>query len=170
MNAFDMVVILIVSFCLIRGIFRGLIGEVSAIIAVIAGFYAAFTYYPMITGYAVKWIQSSGLRNIAAFFVLFCAVVICVNLVSMLIHKLLNLIFLGWVDRIFGLVFGAAKGVLVVCVLFIMMTTFIPKSSNIFSHSKLSPYIAQISKTMTVFVSGKDRARFLKRVRSIYRI
>ena len=56
MNAFDIVIIVIVSFCLVRGVFKGLVGEVSGIIGVVAAFYGAYTYYSLITVYAEKWI------------------------------------------------------------------------------------------------------------------
>ena len=167
MNAFDIVVIVIVSFCLIRGLFKGVIGEMSGIIGVVAGFYGAYTYYPLITVYAEKWIENSVIRNLTAFFLLFCAILIIVSLISVLIRKFLQLVFLGWVDRTFGLVFGAAKGILVVSVLFIMITTFLPKSSNILTGSKFFPYVAKVSKAMTVFVSKNVRSDFLKQLEGI---
>lgn len=168
MNAFDIVVIVIVSFCMIRGLFRGLIGEVSGIIGVVAGFYGACTYYPLLTPYVEKWIENPGIRNLTVFFLLFFAVLIVVGLVAILIRKFLNLIFLGWVDRTFGIIFGAAKGILIVSVLFIMITTFLPKSSNMLVDSKFSPYIAKVSKSLTVFVSQKTRSDFLQQLEGIF--
>ncbi|MFH2090854.1 MAG: CvpA family protein [Pseudomonadota bacterium] len=168
MNTFDIVVIVVTSFCLIRGVFRGLIGEVSGIIGVVTGFYGAYTYYPLITGYAQKWIENSGIRNLIAFFVLFCAILIVVNLISALIRKFLKLVFLGWVDRTFGLVFGALKGILIMSVFLIMVTTFLPKNSSFLSQSKLSPYVAQVSKAMTVFVSKNSKNDFLKKLEGLF--
>jgi membrane protein required for colicin V production len=167
MNAFDILIIVIVSFCLIRGAFKGLIGEVSGIIGVVAAFYGAYTYYPLITVYAQKWIENAGFRNIIAFFLIFCAILIVINLVSLLIRKILNLVFLGWVDRTFGLVFGAVKGILIVSVIFIMVTSFLPKNSNFLTTSKFSPYIAQVSEALTVFVSKNSRKDFLKKLEEL---
>ncbi len=167
MNAFDILVVVIVAFCLIRGAFRGLIGEVSGIIGVVAAFYGAYTYYPLITVYAEKWIGNSGVRNILAFFLIFCAILIVVGLASLLIRKILNLVFLGWVDRTFGLIFGAAKGVLIVSVIFIMFTSFFPEHSKMLTTSKFSPYIAKVSETMTVFISKNNRQDFLKKLEGI---
>jgi len=167
MNAFDILIIVIVSFCLIRGAFKGLIGEVSGIIGVVAAFYGAYTYYPLITVYAQKWIENAGFRNIIAFFLIFCAILIVINLVSLLIRKILNLVFLGWVDRTFGLVFGAVNGILIVSVIFIMITSFMPKNSNFLTTSKFSPYIAQVSETLTVFVSKNSRKDFLKKLEEL---
>lgn len=167
MNPFDIVVIIIISFCLIRGLFKGLIGEVSGIVGVIFGFYGAYTYYPLITPYAEKWIETPGIRNLTAFFILFCAILIVVGFVFILIRNLLRLVLLGWVDRTFGFVFGAAKGVLIVSVLFIMITLFLPKSSIILKESKFSPYVAKVSKSMTVFVSQNTRKDFLKQMKRV---
>jgi len=168
MNAFDIGVIVIVSFCMIRGLFKGLIGEASGTIGVVAGFYGAYTYYPFLTVYVEKWIENQGIRNLSAFFLLFCAILIVVNLISVLIRKFLRLVFLGWVDRTFGLVFGAAKGILIVSVLFIMITTFLPKNSGVLTESKFSPHVAKVSKTMTLFVSKNTRKDFLKQLEGIF--
>lgn len=170
MNAFDIVVIVVVSFCLIRGLFRGLIGEVSGIIGVVAGFYGAYTYYPMITVYAEGWIENIAVRNLIAFFLLFCAILLAVGLLSALIRKLLKLVFLGWVDGFFGLVFGAAKGILIMSVFFIMVTTFLPKNSSFLNQSKSSPYIARVSKAMTVFVSQNSKKDFLKNLKDTFNL
>ena len=167
MNAFDIIVIVIISFCLIRGAFKGFIGEISGIIGVIAAFYGAYTYYPMITVYGEKWIENSVIRNILAFFLIFCAVLIGIGFVSLLIRKLLNLVFLGWVDRTFGLIFGAAKGVLIVAVIFIMITSFFPKNPDFLTTSKFSPYVAKVSEAMTIFVSKDTRKDFLKKMEKI---
>ncbi len=51
MNIFDIVIIVIVSFCLIRGIFNGLVGEVSGIIGVYAGFYGAYKPWFCLSGF-----------------------------------------------------------------------------------------------------------------------
>lgn len=167
MNAFDVAAIVIIAFCLIRGLFKGLIGELSGIIGVVAGFYGAYTYYPLISARAEEWIQNPGIRNLTAFFLLFCAILIIVSLISILIRKFLNLVFLGWMDRIFGLVFGAAKGLLIVSVIFIMITHFLPKGSTLISGSKLSPHVSQISKSMTLFVSKNARKDFAKKLEGI---
>ena len=44
MNYLDIIIVVILSYCVIRGVFRGLIKELSSIIGVFGGFYAAYTY------------------------------------------------------------------------------------------------------------------------------
>ena len=73
MNLLDVIIAIIILFCLIRGIFRGLIKEIASIIGVFVGFYAAYTYYPLVTKYLKAWIHPSPYLNITAFLLLFAA-------------------------------------------------------------------------------------------------
>jgi len=72
------------------------------------------------------------------------------------------------VDRTFGLIFGAVKGILIMSVFFIMVTTFLPENSSFLSQSKCSPYIAQVSKAMTAFVSQNSKKDFLKNLKDTF--
>ena len=168
MNAFDIAIIVVIAFCLIRGAFRGLIGEVAGIIGVTAGFYGAYTYYPLAAAYGKKWIEGGTILDLLAFFVLFCAIVFVIGVLAWLIQKLLKLVFLGWVDRTFGLLFGALKGILIMAVVFVMMTAFLPKSTSIIKDSTLAPYLVQVSKTMTVFINKNTKSDFLKKLEGMF--
>lgn len=170
MNFFDIAIIIIVSFCLILGLFKGLIREVAGIIGVIAGFYGAYTYYGIIGPVFSRWISNAAYQNMIAFFLLFCVILMGISMISILIRKFLNLVFLGWVDRLFGLVFGASKGILIVSVLFIMITTFLPGNSTILENSIFAPYVAQISKGVTIFVSNNFRSDYLLELERVKKV
>jgi len=168
MNGFDLVVLVIILFCMIRGLFKGLIREVSGIVAVIAGFYGAFTYYWLLSDRLAFLITTQETRHLVSFGLLFCAVLVAVGVLSAVIRKLLHLVFLGWVDRTFGLIFGTAKGALIVSVLFVMLTAFIPAgTARLTAGSESAPYLAQISRTMTLFVSRTMRAGFLQQLEKL---
>ena len=71
MNTFDIAIIVIFGFCMIRGFFRGLIKELSSIIGVLGGFYAAYTYYMQVAIPLSGWIQNDSYRNILSFLIIF---------------------------------------------------------------------------------------------------
>ncbi len=169
MNIFDIVIIVVISFCLIRGLFRGIVREVSSIVGVIAGFYGAYTYFPIISSYFTKWISNQGYRNLLSFFLLFCAIMIVISLVAVMIRYFLNIVFLGWVDRICGMIFGGAKGVLIVSVLFIMLTTFLPRNSTILVKSRFSSPVAKISEAVSVFFDHHMRKELMIKLKGIER-
>ena len=162
MDPFDMLIIIIVSFCLIRGLFRGLIKEITSIIAVIAGFYAAYTYYPLLSASPLLsgWIQNHAYLNIISFMVIFGFILILISLLGILIKMLLKIAFLGWVDRLFGAGFGFLKGILIVSVLLFMFTSFLDKGSPFIGNSLLSPHVTAVSETMSTFVSSDMKKGF----------
>ncbi|MCF8092799.1 MAG: CvpA family protein [Desulfotignum sp.] len=165
MNGFDLVVLVIVMFCMIRGLFRGLIREVSGIVGIIAGFYGAFTYYWILSPHLAFLIQSPATRHLTGFCILFCGILILVGLLAALIRRILHLVFLGWVDRTFGMIFGTAKGALIVSVLFVMLTAFVPAGiAPVMAKSESAPYLARISRAMTLFISRNMRVNFLEKL------
>ncbi len=153
MNLFDIIVVVILCFCLIRGGFRGLIKELSSIVGVLAGFYGAYTYYPRFAAIFTKWISDSGYANILAFMILFCAVFLFVSIMGIIIRYLMNKASSGWADRIGGVILGLLKGGLIVAVLFIALTAFMPKGTPLLRESRLSPYIARYAETIAELIS-----------------
>lgn len=160
MNFFDLCVLIIVGFCFVRGGFKGLVREISGIVGVVVGFYGANTYYPQLIPYIESWIPAPQLQKLVCFFMLFCLILIGVGLVAMLIHKLLKAVFLGWVDKTFGVIFGAAKGILITTVLFIMITSFVPNGSDHMTASRTAPYLAQVADALTLFISKNIKTDF----------
>lgn len=164
MNLFDIAVITIITFCLIGGGFRGLIREVSGIIGLTAGFYGANTYYERLLPYARQWIDTPAVQHLICFFALFCVILLVVGLLARLIRKLLHLVFLGWVDRTFGIWFGALKGILISTILFILVTTFLPGSRSFLADARTAPYLAQAADAVTVFVSRGMKTDFYRQL------
>ncbi len=165
MNFFDILIITILSYGLIRGIFRGVIREVSAIVGVLGGFYAAYSYYPRVSNLLSAWISNVAYRNILSYLILFSAVVIVVNILAVVIKYLLNIAFLGWVDRICGALVGMLKGGLVICVLFIALTAFLPKDSDLIKKSTFAPQVATVSEVMAKVTSPDMKKKFVSKIK-----
>jgi len=164
MNPFDILVIIIVCYSIIRGLFRGLVKEVSSIIGVLGGFYAAYSYYPMLAKLLSGLISNVSYLNILSFLIIFCSILIIVSILGVLIKYLLNVAFLGWIDRICGVGFGFIKGVLIVTVLFIILTTFLPKGAPIIKKSVLAPHVIWISEKMVNVVSKEMKKDFFAKL------
>jgi membrane protein required for colicin V production len=167
MNLFDIIVIVILGYCLIRGIFRGLVKELSSIIGVLGGFYAAYTYYPVLAKPLSKWIANAGYLNILSFLIIFCGVFIIISILGIIINYLLKIVFLGWLDRVSGAMFGAMKGILIVSVLLIALTAFLPKGTPVIKDSLLSPYVTLVSEKMAKVISKDMKHDFSTKIATI---
>jgi membrane protein required for colicin V production len=167
MNFFDIIVIVILGYCLIRGIFRGLVKELSSIIGVFGGFYAAYTYYPVLAKPLSKWIANVGYLNILSFLIIFCGVFIIISILGIIINYLLKIVFLGWLDRVSGAMFGAMKGILIVSVLLIALTAFLPKGTPVIKDSLLSPYVTLVSEKMAKVISKDMKHDFSTKIATL---
>ena len=145
MNLFDMVCIIILGYCLVRGIFRGLIKELSSIVGVFGGFYAAYTYYMKVGKLFSSWISNTSYLNILSFLIIFCGVFIIISIIGVIIKYLLNIAFLGWVDHICGAGFSTIKGILIVSMLLMILTAFLPKNTPFIKNSLLTPIKSPVS-------------------------
>jgi membrane protein required for colicin V production len=167
MNLFDMLAIVILAFCVIRGMFRGLIKEISSIIGVLGGFYAAYTYYIAPAGLLSRWISDPAHVNIVSFLLIFCIVFLGISMLGVVIKYVLNIAFLGWFDRICGTGFGLLKGILLVSVLLIIFTTFLPKNAPFVKDSVFAPRLSLVSEKMAKVVSRDMKQQFAGKIEEL---
>jgi membrane protein required for colicin V production len=160
MNAFDIFVLIMVGYALIRGIFRGLIKEMAAIVGVVAGFWGAYTYYPLLAQLLDSWIDDPGYLKIVSFLVIFCAVLFAISIVGVVIKYLLRVAFLGWLDRVCGGLFGLLKAVLITAVVLMVLTAFLPKNAPLVRDSLTAPYITSISATLARLTPAEIKTEF----------
>jgi len=163
MNPFDILVSIILGFCLIRGIFRGLVKELSSIIGVITGYYAAYSYYPQVAKFLSKWVSVADYNRLIGFLVIFIGVFLIISILGVIIKYLMSIAFLGWTDRISGGIFGLIKGLLIASVLFIVFTTFLSKNASLVKDSVVAPHLSHFSTQMAKIVNKDMKHEFTEK-------
>jgi len=166
-NALDIITALIVGFCLIRGVFRGIIKELTSILGVFIGFYAAYIYYPILARWLSDLIANRSYSHIISFFLIFVTVLLAVGFVGMILRHLLKAAALGWADRFLGGTFAMVKAVLIVSVLLIALTTFLPENAPVIKNSLLAPRVSAISEKLVAVVPGEMKERFRNNIRAL---
>jgi membrane protein required for colicin V production len=131
MTIFDYIVLIILGLSILVGVMRGLLREVLSIAGWVAAFLVAKFYTAQLSPLLPQAISSDSFRYIAAFIILFLATLIITSLLAMAISQVFKATGLGLIDRIFGAVFGFARGVMIVGV-FVMLSglTEFPKKSS----------------------------------------
>jgi len=164
MNPVDIGIAVVIAFCLIRGLFRGFIKEIFSLIGALAGFYIACIYYPDAAKLLIKWAPSLPYENIISFTLIFTGIFLFINLLGVGIRYLLNIVFLGWVDRVCGILFGAAKGVLIVSMVLLALTAFVPEFDSMIKSSKLAPEVTRFSEQMIRVVPHGVKRQFIDKI------
>ncbi|KPA12790.1 Colicin V production protein [Candidatus Magnetomorum sp. HK-1] len=165
MNVLDFVIAGVVGFCLVRGLFRGLVKEISSIVGVFVGYYCACNYYKPCSDIVQEWniINNPAYVKIIVFFCLFCSIFIVIGLVGIIIRYILREFFISWVDTAFGASFGTLKGVLITSVLLIPLTAFLP-DDKLMKESVLAPKITIMSQVMVSLVPDHLKEKFNQNV------
>lgn len=121
MNWTDYIIIGILGLSIMVGLWRGLMSEVLALAIWVAAFWVAWWLGPAL---AVRFESAIGLpsaRIILAYALCFVAVLLVGALLRFVVSRLIEGTGLSGTDRLLGLVFGLARGVLLVTLLVFLL-------------------------------------------------
>ncbi len=116
MSWLDILILLPLLIGLVRGLMKGLIVEVSSIVAIILGFLGAKWWSAAFASWLMQQFEWSETACIVvAYALLFAGIALGLNIIARLLSKLFQKIQLGWLNRLLGGVFGTAKwGIVIV--------------------------------------------------------
>ena len=117
MTGFDYVALGIVGVSLIFGLWRGVVGEIIALLAWILAIVAAVEFGATVGTSVFTGLSDPALRTLAGCVVIFDGVLVVMALFRMLVGSMVKALGLSVSDRILGMIFGLARGVLVCMVL-----------------------------------------------------
>jgi len=110
----DYVILTIVGFSGVVSVLRGFIREALALAGWVLGLWVAFTYMDPLAGRLAGQITVPSLRAAAAFALLLAGTLMASALVVVLVGALVEKTGISGTDRMLGLLFGVARGVVVV--------------------------------------------------------
>ncbi|MGH8524279.1 MAG: CvpA family protein [Gammaproteobacteria bacterium] len=116
----DYAILAIIGLSALISILRGLIREVLSLLAWILAILVAMTFMRPLADQLTPYISVPSARLIIAFMALFIATLLCGAIINFIIAKLVMSSGLSGTDRMLGIVFGIARGALVVGVLVLM--------------------------------------------------
>lgn len=160
MNYIDIVIAIILFLFAFKGLRKGLIIEVVTLAAFIVGIYGAMHFSDFTAAHLQEVMEiNPKYLNTVAFVLTFILLVIVVNLIGRWVSKIVKNLNLGFLDRLGGFVFGAAKGVLLCSVMLTVLVNlqwagFVKAEAT--KESKLFPYIEQ---TVPYLYQGFDMVR-----------
>ena len=124
MNWVDLVIVAIIAWSTFRAFRTGLVRELTALIAVVAGIFLAGALSDDLSANLDFLIEDEQTRDLAAFVAIFLGTLIAGQVISAVLSDLAGMLLLGPLDHIAGAVFGLVQGVLVVQVLLIAVAVF----------------------------------------------
>ncbi len=133
---------------LIRGFVREALSLATWAIAAWVGFKFSLPFSKLLPAF----IHSPTIRNVTAFAILFLATLIVGVLINILISTLVNKTGLSGTDRLLGMCFGVARGVLLVAVIVLLVNMTQVKKDEWFEQSQLIPHFQGLATWLQEFL------------------
>jgi membrane protein required for colicin V production len=154
LNPLDWLLALILAFSVIRAGMRGLVREAFALVGLIAGFLLACWNFDNLAIQLRGLVNDRPVADMLSFFLILAGVLIVATLLGKLLSRTASAAGLGFFDRLFGALFGLARGALLALALLLAVTAFLPAAPWV-QTSSLAPYFLRASHAVS-FVMPSD--------------
>jgi membrane protein required for colicin V production len=159
MNPLDWVLAVVVAYSVVRAAMLGFFRAAFSLGGLLIGFALACWNYHSVGARLTGLIASPPLAQFAAFVLILCACMVLANLLGRLLHRTASVVGLGFLDRLFGALFGLLRGALFGLAILLAITAFLPAAPWI-KTSLCAPYFLRAAHAVS-FVMPTDLQRRL---------
>jgi len=117
----DVVILALIALSAILSLFRGFVREAVALATWLVALWVAMAFHEDLAAILSQWISTPSAQKITAFAVLFICVLLLGAIINFLASKLVDKTGLTGTDRLLGIVFGVARGGVIVGILVLLI-------------------------------------------------
>ncbi|MBL4826567.1 MAG: CvpA family protein [Spongiibacteraceae bacterium] len=126
MNWADWTIVAIVFVSSLLSLKRGFVNEAISLAVWALAFFVAVAFHERLAVLLQDSVESASVRYMIAYSALFAATLVVGSMVKYLVSELVRMTGLGGTDRLFGMAFGMARGVIVVMAILIFLPMLMP--------------------------------------------
>jgi membrane protein required for colicin V production len=140
---FDIIVFAFIGILTIVGLWKGLVKQLFGLLGVIAGYLLAVSFYQTCSKFFTS--VPPGTARIMSFVTIFLACILAAHLIGWGVGRLLAISKLGFFNRIGGGLLGFFKGCIIISVMVMVLTAFLPGYTSLFKKSSTIKYILPVT-------------------------
>ncbi len=145
-NAVDWVIIVVLTLSTALSLWRGFAREALSLAGWVAAFIFANLFGDEMASLLAGAIENVTGRYVAAYAILFVGTLIVAGLLSKLVAQLVSFTGLTLLDRLLGMVFGFARGVILILVAVFVLQQLVPPGDLQWLHrSQLMPHLEMLA-------------------------
>ncbi len=154
-------ILIIAIFSLKRGLIMSLIGLLGWIIAIIV----SLALGPSISKGIQNLIKiSSGVANLAGYLIIFILVLAVLGLIGSLLRKAIQLLKLGFFDRLLGFIFGCLKALVIIFIIS-FIAELMPLSQQTRNYISRSYVISFSEKFVSTIINATNLKQQIEKIR-----
>ena len=142
MTGIDWILLGVLVFSAMVGLWRGLMFEVLSLLGWIAAFFLAQWFAPTVGAYLPVKGLSDSVHYAAAFALTFILAVMLAGLIAALVRKVVSVVGLRPVDRVLGAAFGALRGIVILLAVAVVVDLTPLKRNEAWQQSAGAPLLA----------------------------
>jgi membrane protein required for colicin V production len=139
MSIADWIILAFLVFSVVAAAIEGFFREAFGLAGLVVGYLLAAWQYRRLADWFAPHLKSPWLGEIAAFLIIFFAVLIVAGIAGRIAHSVMKKVGLSGIDRFLGAILGLVKGALVVAIVLTAMAAFAPAAKWL-GDSELAPY------------------------------
>lgn len=132
----DWLLLAIIGISTVLSLWRGFMKEALSLLGWVVALWMAMLFFRDVGGWLSDWIASPTIRNVVAFSALFTGVVLLAAVVNYAVGELVDKTGLTATDRALGIVFGVARGAVIVAIL-VLLAGLTPLPAESWWHESL---------------------------------
>lgn len=125
LTTYDLVVLGIFAALIARGLWIGLLKQLTSLLALYLGYFAASQYHDRLLPVLRDISDNPKVLFLTAYIILFIAAYLVVMLLGKLLSLVINMTLAGWFDRLLGSVVGFAKAAIIVILIHLFLGTIL---------------------------------------------
>ena len=159
MSIADVIIVLVLLASVIQAAVSGFFQQAFAIAGAVFGYIVAAWQYQRLASHLTAYVSSRWLAEIVAFLLIFSLVLVLAGLLGRTVRWLIKEVGLSGVDRFMGALLGLVRGSLLVSIVLLGMTAFMPNSRWL-QGSGLAPYFLVVGRAAIWLAPSQLRAQF----------
>jgi len=157
LNWFDVVIVGILTLSIIISFFRGFLREAISLLTWVVAVLVALKFAGPLSSEFSNHLESASLRYLISFVLLFVIVLIIGAVINLIIKVLVEKVGIGFFDRVLGVIFGAARGILAVTIMLMLLSVGTMQQKPWYAGSQLAPQFSPLVTWLKGFIPEKMR-------------
>jgi membrane protein required for colicin V production len=124
-NWADWAIVAIVAVSALISLVRGFVREALSLASWAAAFFVAVAFHQQMVGILTSLVEKPYLREILAYVLLFAGTLVAGSLLTYLVAMMVKRTGLSGTDRLLGMMFGTARGLIVVLTLIVLLPSML---------------------------------------------
>lgn len=167
MTGLDIAILILLGLSTLISVVRGIVREVLSLMSWVLAFGIALIYAEDVSALFDGFVSVVWLRYMLGFLSIFVVTLLAASLISRFAAMLIKTTGLKKTDRMLGMVFGFARGIVIVAVLVILGTATPVQEENWWQNSRLLPYINSATHWAMDFVPRADISHVVKDINGL---